>query len=657
MPAYVKAHFSQGQFIISSEMVLPSLRIQGINSDTYFSDEGAHTYTISDTQVTSFLHSENIVTARLIYGSDAEPQTIDFQVDNFFVPENKLTANVGHDRLYLFMDEQEQLAFSMNILPSGQALFENATLIAFEQNQNNIKLTLDVYAKSVAPSAVQILIGHEEKQQIMKIASATTSTFDMGQGTFKSRVLVEFSPTDIAREFDEIPSVQKNGAKTENTFWIEIDQDHQDIAPVVQPLTIEKATALTDAYTNYDQQLCMLIQPTLLATQQLAYVASFVPQELQIQLQAYQAKHPNSDHPRTGKRPVILITERVTEAHDNGSVMFNYLNKYHAKDFDTYYVITSESAERENLDHYEDHIITFQTPRHLELFLMADLFLFTHDVENLLPFDSNYLNQKISQTPKINLQHGIAGLKAQAVREKPAINEQIVVSSDREVEFVETEFGYKHNQILLTGLPRFDELLRNRMWSTFKARRHVLIMPTRRRKLMDVTEDEFKTSLFYTTYMQLINNPELKALAAEKRLQISFILHPDMREYRHLFHSDFVKILENKRRKDVSDLLRDNQIMITDYASVSFDFALQNRPVIYYQFDELVENRHFDIDPHDIVGPVVDNEDDLLFSLKNAVKQERLTNAQRSQVPENIYKQMDTKARKRVTQAIKKILK
>ncbi|SUP52819.1 CDP-Glycerol:Poly(glycerophosphate) glycerophosphotransferase [Weissella viridescens] len=94
--------------------------------------------------------------------------------------------------------------------------------------------------------------------------------------------------------------------------------------------------------------------------------------------------------------------------------------------------------------------------------------------------------------------------------------------------------------------------------------------------------------------------------------------------------------------------------MITDYSSVSFDFALQNRPVIYYQFDELVENRHFAIDPHDIVGPVVDNQDDVLFALKNALRQEHLTNAQRSQLPENVYMQMDTHARKRLTKAIQK---
>ncbi|MBM7616592.1 CDP-glycerol glycerophosphotransferase (TagB/SpsB family) [Weissella uvarum] len=656
MATYVKAHYSQGQFIISSERVLPSLRVEGINSETYFSDEGAHSYTIDATQVINFMQSENIISARVVFGSPVDAETIDLKHENFLVPENKLSASVGSDHVYLFMDADGNMCFTLNQLPSGYALFRSANLVNLEQTKDNIKVTLDVYSNVVTPANIQLIIGENNTEQSTHIATAVTSTFDMGQSIFKSRVISEFSPVSISKNFDFTPQKQPNGEKVAFTFWLNIDQDQQDIQNVTQALKIDNQPDFQELYLSYDQQNCLLAQPALTNERQLTYSTSFVPKELQIQLAAYQAKNPTLQQQAPHDKPIILIMETVNSAHDNGSVMFNYLNRYYAKQFDTYYVLAKDSSERDNIERYDDHIIDFQTPRHLELFLMADAFLYTHFVTYLMPFDSEYLMQKIIQTPKIDLQHGIAGLKAQPKDVKPLPNTQIVVSSDREANFVKEEFDYTDKQILLTGMPRFDGILRNRAWSSFKARRHVLIMPTRRRKLINLSDDDFKESTFYQTYMSLINSPELKKLADKKHLHISFALHPAMQQYMPLFTSKFVKVMKEPRN-DLQNLLRRNQVMITDYSSISFDFALQNRPVIYYQFDQLVENRHFEIDPHDIVGPVVDNESDLIMALKNAIRQEHLTPAQRSQLPENIYKQMDTHARKRVAEAVKNLFK
>ncbi|SUP52823.1 Uncharacterised protein [Weissella viridescens] len=133
MATFIKAHYAEGKFIISSEMVLPSLRIEGVNSDTYFSDEGAHTYTITDEQVLNFLKSENLAQARLIYGSPAQPEPIDFSIENYFIPENRLTATVGREKVYLFMDVQGQMCFTINNQPSGLPLYRNTNLINFVQ--------------------------------------------------------------------------------------------------------------------------------------------------------------------------------------------------------------------------------------------------------------------------------------------------------------------------------------------------------------------------------------------------------------------------------------------------------------------------------------------------------------------------------------------
>ncbi|SUP52820.1 Uncharacterised protein [Weissella viridescens] len=68
-------------------------------------------------------------------------------------------------------------------------------------------------------------------------------------------------------------------------------------------------------------------------------------------------------------------------------------------------------------------------------------------------------------------------------------------------------------------------------------------MPTRRRKLIDATDEEFKDSLFFKTYMALINSPELKQMARRKHLHISFVLHPAMQNMRHYLVLISLKLL------------------------------------------------------------------------------------------------------------------
>jgi CDP-glycerol glycerophosphotransferase (TagB/SpsB family) len=46
-----------------------------------------------------------------------------------------------------------------------------------------------------------------------------------------------------------------------------------------------------------------------------------------------------------------------------------------------------------------------------------------------------------------------------------------------------------------------------------------------------------------------------------------------------------VKILSSEEH-DLGDLLRGGSLLISDYSSVVWDFAVQRKPVIFYQFDK-----------------------------------------------------------------------
>src|SRR5699024_12180579 len=82
-------------------------------------------------------------------------------------------------------------------------------------------------------------------------------------------------------------------------------------------------------------------------------------------------------------------------------------------------------------------------------------------------------------------------------------------------------------------------------------------------------------------------NPMLQKLLEKYDVNINFYPHyrmqPFINEFKKL-KTNRVKVIELGER-NVQDLLIENQLMITDYSSVSFDFNYMSKPFIFYHFD------------------------------------------------------------------------
>lgn len=81
------------------------------------------------------------------------------------------------------------------------------------------------------------------------------------------------------------------------------------------------------------------------------------------------------------------------------------------------------------------------------------------------------------------------------------------------------------------------------------------------------------------------------------------------------FYYDF------SENRDINDLLLITDILITDYSSVIFDYALLNKPLIYfaYDYEEYKNNRglYFDFDDY-VYGDIAQNTSELISSIKSA---------------------------------------
>lgn len=72
---------------------------------------------------------------------------------------------------------------------------------------------------------------------------------------------------------------------------------------------------------------------------------------------------------------------------------------------------------------------------------------------------------------------------------------------------------------------------------------------------------------------------------------------------------------------DISDLYIISDVLVTDYSSVFFDYAILNRPIYFYMYDLISyknELRGFYLDIHkDLPGKVIEEEDKLIDLIKN----------------------------------------
>ncbi|MFC7363958.1 MULTISPECIES: CDP-glycerol glycerophosphotransferase family protein [Bhargavaea] len=278
-------------------------------------------------------------------------------------------------------------------------------------------------------------------------------------------------------------------------------------------------------------------------------------------------------------RNVWLVGERTDTAQDNGLVLYQWLREH--TDVEAYYVLEKDSKDYKNICE-DPNVLEFGSQKHYDLSLKAGVLLGTHDLENLLPFKTARGFFHYEDTYKVFLQHGVLGRKNVEYHKKfyDVPFDLFIVSSDEEKEeIVMEEMGYEYDEVAVTGLARFDRLVQN------EPPKDILLMPTWRDWIN--TDQQFLESEYFSTYVNLINNPELNNLLREHNVRLNFYPHYRAQDFfeRNIDIEDSrVNFITFGSRK-VQDLLIEHALLITDYSTVSFDFIKMKKPVIHYHFD------------------------------------------------------------------------
>lgn len=191
----------------------------------------------------------------------------------------------------------------------------------------------------------------------------------------------------------------------------------------------------------------------------------------------------------------------------------------------------------------------------------------------------------------------------------------VVVGSEKMAAIFQVAFDLSTKQILRTGIPRtdffFDEPAKKEAGQSLKhdfpiinEKKVILYAPTYR-------ENEFNASVLKLDIEKVYN-----ALSDDYVLFLN--LHPKIKA--KVEHEYPAFIFDVPVHININDVLIITDILITDYSSISFEFSLLTKPVIFFAYDleEYVHSKGFWKDYRKLVpGPVAENTDDLIHVITN----------------------------------------
>lgn len=196
------------------------------------------------------------------------------------------------------------------------------------------------------------------------------------------------------------------------------------------------------------------------------------------------------------------------------------------------------------------------------------------------------------------------------------------VSSENDVPFYGEAFGIKEQNVIPTGVPRtdilFDEEYEKEITKKMeeylpiiKGKKVILFAPTFR--------GNGHRSAHYPFFK--IDFTRLAHYCKENNAVVLFKMHPFVKNTLNIpkqYENYFIDVSDFR---EVNDILFITDILISDYSSLVYEFAVFKRPMLFYAFDleDYITSRDFYEPYQDFVpGKIVESFNDLIEALHNS---------------------------------------
>ena len=315
-----------------------------------------------------------------------------------------------------------------------------------------------------------------------------------------------------------------------------------------------------------------------------------------------------------GRKNKWLICERGDDAQDNGFVFFKYIKENHPE-IKPVYLIKKKSNDYQKVCSI-GKTVEFGSFKHF-LMCIGSPVKISSNLFGYAPWIQMATFYRRNKTRGIHvfLQHGITkNTHINFYKENCMSLTHFICGAKPEYEFINSDFHYNNKTPKYTGFARFDYLL------PFETNKDILIMPTWRANLINLSSEDFSKTIFFIKWNSLLQNNKLIDFCRTNGIMIKFYLHYQFQKYSSLFQENEVVRIIKYGEETVQSLLKETALLITDFSSVFFDFTYMSKPIIFYQFDEEdyyshhYEKGYFDY-RRDGFGPVRLREEEVIFDV------------------------------------------
>lgn len=369
-------------------------------------------------------------------------------------------------------------------------------------------------------------------------------------------------------------------------------------------------------------------------------------------------------------RPWVLV-DRLHNAGDSAEIVYRHLREKR-RDINAWFVIDRKSRDFRRLR--KAGFWRLVSPGSLMwkiLMARAEVLISSH--ADIPITDHPAIVEHVRPQHKfVFLQHGVIKDDLSSWLNRKEIDVFITSTSAeyRSIVADGTRYLYTSKEVRLTGLPRFDALLRADASVDESEKNLVLIAPTWRHWLVPPTASgtqrreltaDFLGSEFCRRWTGLIRDDRIRDAAAERGMTLAFLPHPNLQAMlRQLRLPEHVVPLTFER---VQETFARTRILVTDYSSMAFNTAYLDRATVYYQFDSVRFNSgghvgrrgYFEYAAHGF-GPVVEDHEQAVERIIAAIHSGGVPEAEYQARIDETFPRRDGAATERVVSAIESML-
>ena len=293
-----------------------------------------------------------------------------------------------------------------------------------------------------------------------------------------------------------------------------------------------------------------------------------------------------------------VFSDRFDAGRDNAEALYRYVmnNKLHDK---IVFIISNEYSDYKRLKAEGFNVVNFGSVEHW-LYVKNASYYFVAHCDNFILYPWYYIDKVLQKKIKrqypveynyrmIFLQHGVIRSDLSGWLGNKTFD-RIVTSSPYERKSILsiTNYGLSEDQVILTGLPRWDYLKSSDCCDT------IVVFPTWRKDLFKIGDlDNFKNSDFMKKWAGFLNHESFKELLGKYKVKLC--LHNNNNFAYNVIRDSVDTNIEVIGYDDIdsfSELTNSAKMIITDYSSYSFDYLYLNKPVVYYDYDKNALNNN-----------------------------------------------------------------